>query len=179
MHIAIARGTARGTGTRGVGQVDEDQARAAAGIAGHGADGDGIVELLVDDDVVRRADGQAVEVAREVLLREGDGGRRVDVEQLIPVEDLDTMRAGLTANDNVVLVATDLAPDGRSGELGQAAEVDERAIRCDLGEGSAVGLGDDDELAAVGRRPAPGRRALTRRGAEVGVADKVVEVNLD
>ena len=179
MHVSITRRAARRTRAGRIRQVDEDETRAAARATGHGTDSNSVVKLLVDDDVVRRADGQAVEVAREVVLGEGNGARRVDVEQLAPVEDLDTVVAGLAADDDVVLVAADLAPDGGGRVLGQAAEVDERALRGDLGEGGAVGLGDDDELTAFRRCPAPGGGALAGGRAEVGVADEVVEVDLE
>ena len=112
VDVAVAAGAAGGAGLGGVLEVDEDEARVAPFVAGHGADGDGVLLLLVDDDVVRGADGQAVEVARQVVLREGDGRGRVDVEQLLPVEDLHAVLARLGADDDVVLVAADLAPDG-------------------------------------------------------------------
>jgi len=86
----------------------------------------------------------------------------------------------LAADDHVVLVPADLAPDGsrRATRLGQSAEVDQLSGRSDLGKCCTVFLGDHDEFSAICARPAPGRGTLPILAAEIGVADKVVEVDL-
>jgi len=83
VHVAVPRRAAgRGRLAR-VLEVDEDQARAAAAGPRGGADGHGILLLLVDDHVVAAADGELVPKPRQVLVRgEGDGGCRVDSEEL-------------------------------------------------------------------------------------------------
>lgn len=126
MDVTIAR-RAAGRGRVGdVLEVDEDQARGAARVPGLRADGDGVLELLVDDDVVRAADGQLVEVARQVGVAEGHGAGRVDIGELGHVEELHAVLLCLAADHDVALVASDLAPDaGRCRRvLGKAAEVD-------------------------------------------------------
>jgi hypothetical protein len=178
MDISITTGTARGTRASRVSEVDEDEARTAARRSGHSAHSNSIVLLLIDDNVVSGALRETLEVAGQVALGEGDGASRVNGEKLAPVKDLHTVVGSLTANDNVVLIATDLTPDRVGGVGGQTAKVDETASRGDLGERSAVGLGDDDELATSVADPAPRGRALTSAAAKVGMADKVVEVDL-
>lgn len=126
MDVAIA-GRAAGRGRVGdVLEVDEDQAGGAGRVPGRRADGDGVLELLVDDDVVRAADGQVVEVARQVGIAKGLGAGRVDVGELGQVEELDSVLLRLAADHDVALVAADFAPDagGGCGVLGKTTEVD-------------------------------------------------------
>lgn len=55
--------------------------------------------------------GKAFEMANEVIgIAKGDRRRRVDVDQLLHVEDLDTMADRLATDDHQVVLATDLAP---------------------------------------------------------------------
>lgn len=115
VDVTIAR-RAAGCGRVGdVLEVDEDQARGAARVPGLRADSYGVLELLVDDDVVRAADGQLVEVARQVGVAKGHGAGRVDVGELGHVEELHAVLLGLAADHDVALVASDLAPDAGCG----------------------------------------------------------------
>lgn len=87
---------------------------------------------------------------------------------------------GLGSDDDVVLVAPDLAPDSGldADRLRKTSEVDELALLVDLGKGGTIGLCNHNKLAAVTAYPPPGRRPLTGGAAEVGVGDEVVEVDL-
>lgn len=179
VDVAVSGGATKSGGLGGILQVDENETRPTRAGAGLRADSDSILLLLVDHNVVRRARGQAVPVARQIArVGESDGARRVDGQQLAEVEDLHTMARRLAADDDEVLVAAQLAPDRVGRVRRQAAEVDELTRRRDLGEAGAVGLGDYDKLAAVGRRPAPRRGALAGLAAEGGMALEVVEVDL-
>ena len=88
VDVAVAGGAARGEGMSGVGHVEEDEAAAAGQVAtdadgfvaADGADSHGVVELLVDDDVVRAADGQLVPVSGEILLGEVVWASRIEGE---------------------------------------------------------------------------------------------------
>lgn len=89
------------------------------------------------------------------------------------------MVGGLAADDDEVLVRAELTPDRCGRVLRQAAEVDELALGRDLGESSAISLGDDGELAAVRTGPAPSRGALAGTTAQVGMGLEVVEIDLE
>ena len=52
------------------------------------------------------------------------------------------------ADDEVVAVYFDLAPDGGGGLLWETADVNELALLCDFREGCAIFLADGDELTA-------------------------------
>lgn len=181
VHVAVAAGAAGGVRGRGVRQVDEDEARGAAAVARLGAHGHGVVLLLVDDDVVRAADGQFAEPARQVVLvAERLGRGRVDVEQQRHVKDLHAVVGGLAADDDVVLVALDLAPQRRLRRrpLRQPAQVHELAGAADFGKGGAVALRNRYKLAALVAGPSPAAGALSDRASKVKVALKVIKVNL-
>lgn len=140
MDITIAARAPRRSRIGRIRQVDEDQACPAPGVAGNRADGNRVLRLLVDDDVVGRPLGQSVEMVDILGIAEDDGVGRVDVEQLDDkkeknlsanllirdtgritylrhVEDLHSVARGFTADDHVVLVATDLAPSRGRGVL--------------------------------------------------------------
>jgi hypothetical protein len=69
MGVAVLAVAAQGDGVGRVLEAEEVQTAKAALFAGLDADGDTIVELLVDDDVVASADGESlVEVTSQVLL---------------------------------------------------------------------------------------------------------------
>jgi hypothetical protein len=89
-------------------------------------DSNGVVELLVDDDIVRAADWQLVEVTGQVSVAKRHRAGWVDIEQLRHIKELDTMLLSLAADDDIVLVTSDLTPDARlgCGVLGQTSEVD-------------------------------------------------------
>lgn len=137
VHVAITSGTPRGGGVRRISHVDEDESSAAGQVVPvpHGlvaADrpsSNGIPELLVHDDVVRPPDGQLVKVPREVLLREDGRAVRVEVEQLLHVEDLHAVLDGLGADDYQVAEGPDLPPPRADGVvLREPAEVDQLAL---------------------------------------------------
>lgn len=94
------------------------------------------------------------------------------------VKDLNVVADGLATNDHVVLVSTNLTPDGRRRVLRQATKVDELSLGSDLGEGSTVALANSDELAAIRRLPTPRGRTLATIAAKVGMAQEVDEVKL-
>jgi hypothetical protein len=96
-------------------------------------------------------------VTSEVVLGEVLWAGRVEVENLLEVEELDTVLDGLGANDNNVANDTDLAPVGANAViLGESAEVDKFALLADLCKGGAVVLANGNELTPVGRGPTPG-----------------------
>jgi len=99
---------------------------------------------------------------------------------LAQVKDLNPVVCGLAPDDNVVLVPPELSPDTRLclRGLGQTAEVDELSITVDFGKRSTVCLSNGHKLAAARACPAPGRRALAGLAAQVGMADKVVEIHV-
>ena len=94
-------------------------------------------------------------MAGQVTLGKRDWASRVDGEQLAPVKDLHTVVRSFAANDNVVLIPTDLSPDGVGRVGGQAAKIDKTAGRGNLGKGSTISLGNDDELTTGVTDPAP------------------------
>lgn len=58
MDIAILPCATRRSGVGDIGNVDEDDAGAARGIAGDGSNGEDEVAFFVGDDVVGSADGE-------------------------------------------------------------------------------------------------------------------------
>lgn len=179
VNISITRCAARRGGLGWVAQVDEEQTSAASAVTGNSADSNGVVLLLVDDDVVGGSLGKTVEVTSQVLgVGECDGLGRVDSQELAPVEDLDTVAGCLASDDDVVLVASDLSPDGVAGVLGQTSKVDKLTSRGDLSKGSTVGLSNDDEFTASVTGPTPRGSTLSSCASKIGVVLEVVEVNL-
>jgi hypothetical protein len=190
VDVAVLLGAADAGGLGGVLQVEEDEATKAVDITGTRADRGTPLGLLVDDDVVGGADGELVEETGEVAAGELDGLvalLEVDGEELLEVEDLDTVTLELGADDDVVLVATDLLPQGagsRGDDGGQEAEDLDAALGQNLDERGAVVLAVGDELTArLGVDPTPGARASAELGvgaggAELGVVDEVVEVDV-
>lgn len=178
VDVAVLGGATRRRQVLEVSQVDEDETRGARRVARLGADGDGVVLLLVGDDVVRAARRQLVPEVDVVLVVVGDGRGRVVVDQLRHVEDLDAVVVRLGPDHDVALVALDLAPQRRLriGVLRQPPQVDQLALGADLGERRAVLLRDGDELAPLGARPPPGPGALAHGAAEVEVRLEVVQV---
>jgi hypothetical protein len=67
--VAVLAVAAQGDGVGRVLQAEEVQAARAGLVAGLDTDGNAVVELLVDDDVVASADGEGfVEMTSQVLL---------------------------------------------------------------------------------------------------------------
>lgn len=186
-------------GLRRVGEIDEDHAALESAVAGGGADGDSVLEVGVDNDIVGAADGELAEDTRAVLNRV-EGVRllpRLDLKELVEVEDLDVVVHGFGANDGEVVEDADLAPDLglRAGGVGETAEIVEFAVGGDAGEGGAIGLkygleharevagrggaylGNDDVLLAV-LGPTPRAGALAGGAAELGVRVERVEIDV-
>jgi hypothetical protein len=181
VHIAITGRTAQRNWVARVSEVEEVKTSSTDRVSARlGANSDTVVELLVHNHVVGTAEREkGLEVACEILgTIKGDGARRVDVEQLLHVEDLDAVITGLGADDHVVLVRSNLTPLRRQRVFGETAEVGHLAVRADLDEGSAVVLADGDELTTIIGGPTPGRGALTSRATKGGMAEEVVEIDL-
>jgi hypothetical protein len=181
VHVAVLAGTAGGAGVCRVLEVDVLQAGAAGLVAGLGADGNGVLVVPVDDDVVGAADGEGVaEQTCEVLLGvENLGALGVERQELVEVEDLDVVANGLGADDNVVVQDTDLAPAGADGVLGrEAAEVLDLALLRDLDEGGSAELANDTELTSVLGSPTPGRGSTTLGTTDISVVREIVEVHV-
>ncbi|KAI9155668.1 aldehyde dehydrogenase [Paramyrothecium foliicola] len=153
----------RRDGVGRVGEVEEVEAGAADRVvAGLSTDGGEVAELLVDNNVVGTADRQQLAgPGGEVVLSELNRAGRVNVEQLLQVEDLDAVADGLGADDGVVLVGADLAPLRGQRVGGQTAEIAHLAVLADLHESCALILANCNEFAAVG-----------------GVGQEVVEVDV-
>lgn len=83
MDVSVTGSTAEGLGLAGVLEIDKDQTGAAVAGAGGGADGNGVLPLLVDDHVVGAADWEVVPPTGDVLGGiKGDGLLGVDLEEL-------------------------------------------------------------------------------------------------
>lgn len=187
VDVTITSSTPRGGGVRRISHVDEDQSSPAGQVvpvphglvATDGPSSNGIPELLVHDNVVRPPDGQLVKVAREVLLGEDGRAVRVQVEQLLHVEDLHAVLDGLGADNDQVAEGPDFPPPRADGVvLREAAEVDQLALRGYLGEGGPVVLADGDELAPVLGRPSPRGGPEALGASEVCMGEEVVQVDL-
>lgn len=181
MDVAITLGASKRLGLGRISKIEEVETRSTVGVCSRlSTNGDGILELLVDNNVVGTANRQkSVEVASKVLLGvKDDRLLGVDLQKLGKIKDLDTVADGLRSDDDIVLVSADLTPLGRLRVLGQTAEVDELTLLGDLGEGGSVVLADGDEFTAVVGCPAPGGGASASGAAESGVAEEGVEVGL-
>jgi hypothetical protein len=73
----------------------------------------------------------------------------VDIEQLLHVEDLDTVVHSLTTNNHEVVLPADLAPRAGRGVLREASQIRELALLGDLGECSTILLPDGDKFASI------------------------------
>jgi hypothetical protein len=164
MDVAIASCTTRASGVGRVRHVEEDQAAAAWQVTSnpdrlvtsYRAYSHGVVELLVDYNVVGSSNRKLIPVSSEVLL--GEVGRTlwVEGEQLLHVEDLDTALDSLGSDNDVVPQDSDLSPPRSDGViLRQTTEVDQFTLTADLGESSAVKLSNGHKLSAVLRGPTP------------------------
>ena len=95
-------------------------------------------------------------MASKILLRIEDHGLLgINLQKLLEVKDLNTVTDSFGSDDDVVLVAADLAPLRRRRVLRKTTEVDELTLLGDLCEGGSVVLADGDEFAAIVRCPAP------------------------
>jgi len=190
VDVAVVLGAADAGRVGRVLQVEEDETTQAVGVTRTRANGGTVLGLLVDDNVVGGADGELVEPTSEVVTAKLDGLvalLEVDIEELGEVEDLDTVALELGADDEVVLVATQLLPQRASGggdDGGEEADDLDAALGQDLDERGAVVLAVGDELTAgVGVDPAPAARSGTELGigtgrAELGVVHEVIQVDV-
>lgn len=103
----------------------------------------------------------------------------VDLEELLHVEDLNTMADSFGSDDDVVLVRADLAPLGGDRVLGQTAKVDELSLLGDLRESSAVVLTDSDKLTSVIGSPSPRGRTSTTCATKRSMAQERVKISLE
>ena len=160
MNIAITLGATKRLGLGRISQIEEVETGSTDRvISRHSADSNGVLELLVNHNIMRTTNGkQSVEVASKVLLGIEDHGLLgINFQKLLEVEDLNTVADGFGSDDDVILVAADLTPLGRRRVLRKTAEVDELALLGDLCEGGSVVLADGDEFTAIVRCPAPRR----------------------
>ena len=137
-----------------VGDVNEDDTGLA--LVGPGLRPDGVDEvgLGVGYDVVSSTAGEALEVASEILgVAEDLRGSRVDCEQLLHVEDLDTVSLGLAADDHQVVLATDLTPGAGGRVCWKTSKVYKFAFLVDLSKRSTILLSDCNKLATIVRGP--------------------------
>lgn len=127
MDITVTSRAARRARFAWITQVDEYETRSTCRCTRYSTDGDGVLQLLVDDDVVGPPNGESIKVTRQVgIAAESHRAGRVDVDELGHVEDLYTVVERLAADYDVFFIAAHLAPnDGvRLGIPGEAAEVD-------------------------------------------------------
>jgi hypothetical protein len=161
VHVTIALGTSKRLGFGRISEIEEVQTGQAVGVCSWlGADSNGVLELLVDNNIVSSANRQEfiVMTGKICLCVKDNGLLGVDLEKLGEVEDLDTVANSLGSDDDKVLVRADLSPLRNHRVLGQTAEVDKLTLLGDLGKGCTVVLADGDELTAVVRGPSPGGR---------------------
>lgn len=144
VDVAVLACTARGRWGTGVRDVDVLQTAAAdsgARLRADLKDGPGVP---VDDDVVSSTEGHAYEVSEDggvVVAIECDWIGRINVEQLVEVENLDAVADGFATNDCQIVEDANFSPTltavfnwvgGR-----EAADICELALARDLHEGSA------------------------------------------
>ena len=144
MDVTILSLVTGGEGLGRVAQINEDQASLLGAVPGGGTDGNGVLEVVVDDNVVGTADGELLEETSKILDRVKGLGLLggLDVQQLAHVEDLDVVVLGLGANDGVVVENTDLTPNlgFRAGGVGETTEIVETSVTGDFREGCTIGL---------------------------------------
>lgn len=132
-----------------VGNVNHPQTTTALGGAG-GSDGVDHLGVLVGNDVVGAA--KAAEAGGEVAADAKDLGAG-DGQELLEVEDLETVVRSLGANVDVVTDDLHVTPRRRNGLRVETAHVLEGAIGKNLDESGSVRLADDTELATGSRGP--------------------------
>jgi len=182
MCVAILWGATSLVGLCGVINVDEDRATSTGSVAASAAttaNSNGVVKLLVGNDVVRTARDTVGDVhpANVLLDVEGLGVLGAELEQLLHVEELDTVANTLRSDDQSVSDLLDLAPDDTVVAGGQTSEVFELTLLGHFGEGGTIGLTNGNELPASGLvSPAPAAGAFTNSITELGVGLEVVEV---
>jgi hypothetical protein len=68
---------------------------------------------------------------------------------LLHIKDLHAVSDGFTADDHVVFITTNLAPQTRNRVVGKSSKIDELAQLVDLSKCSTIGLADGYKLAIV------------------------------
>lgn len=89
-------------------------------------------------------------VASQIVLGKVHRLASVKVQQLLHVENLNTVVDGLTTNDGIVPHHANLAPAGSDRvERRQAAQIDQLSFAADLCKGGTVELADCYKLASI------------------------------
>lgn len=187
VNVAVLADTAGGGGLGGVRDVDNEEATGAGGVAGIGtlATTDGVDVLVgsTGNDVVggtNSAEEGDVGLLREDLgLVEPRVPPRLDLEELLEVEDLDTVTNRLGADVGVVANDLDVSPRGDGGLGVETAEVLDLSAGGNLDESNTVSLAYDTELTArllVG--PSPDVVSFLAGGSEILVGEEAVEVDV-
>lgn len=182
MCVAVLRGATSLVRLSRVIDVDENGATGTSGVATNAAttaNSNGVIELLVGNDVVRAARNAVGDVhpANILLDVEGLGVLGAELEQLLHVEELDTVANTLRSDDQSVSDLLDLAPDDTVVAGGKTSEVFELTLLGHFCEGGTVGLANGNELPTGALvSPAPATGAFTNSITELGVGLEVVEV---
>ena len=182
MCVAILRRATSLVRLGGIIDVDENGTTGTGIITTSAAtttDSDGVVELLVGNNVVRTARNAVGDVHPANVLLDVEGLRVLgaELEQLLHVEELDTVASTLRSDDQSVSDLLDLAPDDTVIAGGQTSKVFELTLLGHFCEGGTVGLTNGNELPASGLvSPAPAAGAFTNSVTELGVGLEVVEV---
>jgi hypothetical protein len=130
-------------------------------------------------DVVCAANWKLIPVTSKISLCEVRRAGRVQLQQLLHVEDLNSMVDGFGTDDSIVTEDSDLPPVGTNGVvLRKTTKVDHLALRADLGERCAVVLPDRDKFTTTVGGPTPARGSTSEVAAEIGVGKEVVEVDV-
>jgi hypothetical protein len=182
MCVTILRSATSLVGLSGIINVDEDGTTCTSRVATSAAttaNSNGVVELLVGNDVVRAARNAVGDVhpANVLLDVEGLGVLGAELEQLLHVEELDAVANTLGSDDQSVSDLLDLAPNDTVVAGGQTSEVFELTLLSHFCEGGTIGLADGNELPASGLvSPAPAAGAFTNSITELCVSLEVVEI---
>lgn len=166
VNIAVLASAAWAVRVRNVVEVDVDQSGSAGGVARCRANSNGIAEFLVllpslvsatsrfngsvpqhvtyHYNIVRATDWQIVEPARKVsrgaeILR----GTRVEIKELLHVEELNAVVDRLRSDHHVITVSFHFAPSRIIVQfclLREASDVRDLALFGDLSESSAISL---------------------------------------
>lgn len=118
MDVAILSGTPDSLWVLDVGDIPEDDARKAGWLtlkSGTHSNGDKVWQRVVDMDVVGATEDRWLDVTSQVTASavstiECDRAGRIDSEELLHVENLDSVITQLTSNDHVVLVSAEFLP---------------------------------------------------------------------
>lgn len=111
MNVSILGTAARRERLGRILHIDIDESSSAGVVSWLSPHCHGIVELLVDNDIVRSSDWEIVKETCQVGPGvKSLGAARAEVEQLAHVEDLNVMVHGLGADDEVVAICLDFTP---------------------------------------------------------------------